>query len=98
MENDRMVTFTRYLVSSLEEKEKSIEKYQNILENKECDLTEISKLTTLNKKFQKEIEVMNELLDEKNQENEDLRKTMNNLEIEINKMQIFEQEKQGIKF
>ena len=41
---------------------------------------------------------MNELLDEKNQENEDLRKTMNNLEIEINKMQIFEQEKQGIKF
>jgi predicted nucleic acid-binding Zn-ribbon protein len=49
-------------------------------------LTEISKITTQNKKFQKEIEVMNDLLEEKNQENEELRKTMNNLEIEINKM------------
>lgn len=29
---------------------------------------------------------MNDLLEEKNQENEELRKTMNNLEIEINKM------------
>jgi hypothetical protein len=33
---------------------------------------------------------MNDLLEEKNQENEELRKTMNNLEIEINKMQLFE--------
>lgn len=81
-----MVSFTRFLLSSLEEKEKSIEKYQLILENKEGDLTEISKITTQNKKFQKEIEVMNDLLEEKNQENEELRKTMNNLEIEINKM------------
>lgn len=41
MENDRMVSFTRFLISSLEEKEKTIQKYQLILENKEGDLTEV---------------------------------------------------------
>lgn len=98
MENDRMVSFTRFLISSLEEKESTIQKYQSILENKEMNLTEISKLGTANKKLQKEIEILNELLEEKNVENESFRKQMNQLQLEINKLQIFEQEKNGAEY
>ena len=66
MENDRMVSLTRFLVSSLEEKESTIQNYQDMLENKEQDITSIQKSITDNKILSKEISIMNELLEERN--------------------------------
>ena len=96
MENDRLLNLTRKLTSELNEQKKTVEEYHNLLELKESDITKRNIFDNDKRKLKKEIEALNEILEDKNNKNEDLRKKINDYEIELNKLRIFKKDNSNI--